>query len=396
MKLPKIFNRRVGETPKTLTSFKMIDEPSAGFVNFNGDIYEADIVRSAVRPLATAVGKTVPKHKFNDKINPNIAVAMVLQEPNPIMSMQMLLEKIVWQYRINGNAFIFVEKDDKNRVVGLYPIVSQSFELLINGAGEYFVKFILRDGKSYTFRYRDLIHIRNDFTSNEILGDSIASSLLPLLEVVKTTDQGIIAAIKNSNVVKWLLKFNQTLRPEDIKKNTKAFVEDYLKTDEEGIGAAGVDSKADAVQVKPYSYVPEKEQTNATRQRILSLLNTNEAIIQSSYTENQWISYYETQIEPVLIQLSDGFTKAFFSRRERALGNVIMFESNNLQFASMNTKLQMVGWLDRGVMSRNEYRMIILGLEPIEGGDEYLMRKDTDRIGQNGKKGNNEENNDDG
>ncbi|WP_285122488.1 phage portal protein [Lactococcus petauri] len=365
-----------------MTSFKMIDEPSSGFVGFGQNVYEADIVRSAVRPLATAIGKTIPKHRFGDKINPTLPVSMVLNEPNAIMSMQMLLEKTIWQYRVNGNAFIYVEKGDDGKPIALYPIVSQSLELLINPTGEYFIKFILRDGKEYTFKYRDLIHIRNDFTSNEVLGDSLAPSLLPLLEVVQTTDQGIISAIKNSNVVKWLLKFNQTLRPEDIKSNTKQFVDDFLRTDSEGIGAAGVDSKADAIQVQPYSYVPEKEQSAATRQRILDLFNTNNHIVQSDFSENQWIAYYETQIEPVLLQLSDTFTKAFFSRRERALGNSIMFESNNLQFASMQTKLQMVGWLDRGVMTINEYRMIALGLEPVEGGDARLLRKDTDRLGQ--------------
>lgn len=378
----KLFNRRIAEKPKTVTSFKMIDEPSSGFVGFGQNVYEADIVRSAVRPLATAIGKTIPKHRFGDKINPTLSVSMVLNEPNAIMSMQMLLEKTIWQYRVNGNAFIYVEKGDDGKPLALYPIVSQSLELLINPMGEYFIKFILRDGKEYTFKYRDLIHIRNDFTSNEVLGDSLAPSLLPLLEVVQTTDQGIISAIKNSNVVKWLLKFNQTLRPEDIKSNTKQFVDDFLRTDSEGIGAAGVDSKADAIQVQPYSYVPEKEQSAATRQRILDLFNTNNHIVQSDFSENQWIAYYETQIEPALLQLSDTFTKAFFSRRERALGNSIMFESNNLQFASMQTKLQMVGWLDRGVMTINEYRMIALGLEPVEGGDARLLRKDTDRIGQ--------------
>lgn len=378
----KLFNRRISEKPKTVTAFKMIDEPSSGFIGFGQNVYEADIVRSAVRPLATSIGKTVPKHRLGDKINPKLSVSMVLNEPNAIMSMQMLLEKTTWQYRVNGNAFIYVEKDDNGKPIALYPIVSQSLELLINSTGEYFIKFILRDGKEYTFKYRDLIHIRNDFTSNEVLGDSLAPSLLPLLEVVQTTDQGIIAAIKNSNVVKWLLKFNQTLRPEDIKSNTKQFVDDFLRTDSEGIGAAGVDSKADAIQVQPYSYVPEKEQSAATRQRILDLFNTNNHIVQSDFSENQWIAYYETQIEPALLQLSDTFTKAFFSRRERALGNSIMFESNNLQFASMQTKLQMVGWLDRGVMTINEYRMIALGLEPVEGGDARLLRKDTDRLGQ--------------
>ena len=35
------------------------------------------------------------------------------------------------------------------------------------------------------------------------------------------------------------------------------------------------------------------------------------------------------------------------------------------------------------MMTVNEYRTIALGLEPVEGGDMRLLRKDTDRIGQN-------------
>lgn len=390
-------NRKVNETPKSITKMKIIDEPSSGFVSFSGDIYKADIVRSAVRPLANAIGKTVPKHRLGDKVNTNPQVAMVLREPNPIMSMQMLLEKVVWQYRINGNAFIFVERDEREKPIALYPIVSSSLELLLDQNDEYYIRFSMRDGKLYTFRYSDLIHIRNDFTTNEVLGDSLAPSLIPLLDIVQTTDQGVIAAIKNSNVIKWLLKFNQTLRPETIKENTKNFVDEFLRTDAEGLGAAAVDSKFDAIQVQPYSYVAGKEQTDATRKRILDLFNTNDSILNSDFTENQWIAYYETQIEPVLIQLSDGFTKAFFTRRERALGNSVMFESNNLQFTSMQTKLQMVGWLDRGVMTVNEYRIVALGLEPVEGGDIRLLRKDTDRLDQNNKGGDmNEENHTDG
>ena len=45
------------------------------------------------------------------------------------------------------------------------------------------------------------------------------------METVNTMDQGIVKAIKNSNVIRWLLKFNQTLRPE-VKGNKP--VEDYL------------------------------------------------------------------------------------------------------------------------------------------------------------------------
>ena len=70
------------------------------------------------------------------------------------------------------------------------------------------------------------------------------------------TDQGIVKAIKNSNVIKWLLKFNQNMRPENLKQQTKQFVDDFLSTESESIGAAGVDTRVDAQQIEPKDFVP--------------------------------------------------------------------------------------------------------------------------------------------
>ena len=61
------------------------------------------------------------------------------------------------------------------------------------------------------------------------------------MEVITTMDQGIIKAIKNSNVIKWILKFTQTLRPEDVKKEVERFTKEYMSIDSESGGAAGVD-----------------------------------------------------------------------------------------------------------------------------------------------------------
>jgi len=365
----------------SVSSYKLITDNGGGYYSYNGNLYQSDIVRAAIRPKVQAIGKTIAKHIRSDqngiKVNPDAYMRFLLEEPNPYMTGQMLQEKLAVQLELNNNAFAYINRDENGYPLEIYPITAVNAEALQNDSGELFLKFTLRTGKTVNFRYTDIIHLRKDFNTNEIFGDSPAPALTPLMEIVTTTDQGIVKAIKNSNIIKWLLKFNQTLRPEDIKKHTKDFVDSFLniETSETG-GAAATDAKMDAVQVDPKDYVPNAAQMDRTVQRIYSFFNTNEDIVQGKYDENKWISYYEASIEPVIVQLSGEYTRKLFSRRERGFGNKILFESSNLSFASMQTKLNLVQYVDRGIMTPNEVRSI-LSFAPIDGGDTPIRRLDT-------------------
>ena len=81
--------------------------------------------------------------------------------------------------------------------------------------------------------------------------------------------------------------------------------------------------------------------------------------------------------------MSGEYTRKLFSRRERSAGNKIDFDSANFEFASMNTKLALTAYLDRGTLVPNEVRKI-LRLPPIDGGDEPLLRKDTGKLVEKG------------
>ena len=48
-------------------------------------------------------------------------------------------------------------------------------------------------------------------------------------------------------------------------------------------------------------------------------------------------------------------------------------------FASVKTKLDLVQFVDRGIMTPNEVRGL-LNMAPIQGGDKALLRKDTGRL----------------
>lgn len=365
---------------QTVSQYKMITDEGNGYFAWNGNLYQSDIVRAAIRPKVRAFGKTIAKHIRNGpegiKVNPDVYMKFLLEEPNPYMTGQMLQEKLITHLELNNNAFAYINRDENNYPYEIYPITATAAEAVLNGKGELFLRFTLRNGRTVVFRYTDVIHLRKDFNDNEIFGDSPAPALTQLMEVISTTDQGIIKSIKNSTVIKWLLKFQNTLRPEDIKAATKEFTDTYLNIDSETGGAAATDSKMDAQQVKANEGVTNEKQMIETVKRVYHFYNTNEKIVSSNYSENDWIAYYESSVEPDVLQASGEYSRKLFSRRERGHGNKIIFESSNLSFASMQTKLNLVQFVDRGIFNPNEVREI-LNYAPVAGGDEMIRRLDT-------------------
>ncbi len=139
---------------------------------------------------------------------------------------------------------------------------------------------------------------------------------------------------------------------------------------------AATDTKAKATQVTPNDYVPNAAQMDRTTQRIYALFNTNIHIVDSSRTEDEWEGYFDSEVEPVILQLGGEYTKKLFTRRERAFGNKIVFEASSWDGASLATKLNLMTMVDRGALTPNEWRTAF-NLAPLPGGDEPIRRLDT-------------------
>lgn len=366
---------------------QMVTTYGEHYCSWNGKLYDSDIVRSCIRPKVKAAGKLVGKHIRADteglKVNPEASIRFLLSEPNPYMTGQQLQEKVATQLCLNNNAFILIIKDENGKPMHLYPIPCVACETkYINE--ELHLKFQYRNGKTGTFPYEQIIHLRQDFNEHDIFGESPAPALASMMEVIGTIDQGIVKAIRNSGIVRWLLMFTASMRPEDIKKNVKEFVDNYLSVESETFGAAGVDSKATATRIEPKDYVPNALQTKETITRIHSFFNTNEKIIQSKWTEDEWNAYYEAEVEPLAVQMGETYSVRLFSRRERGYGNKIVFEASNLQCASLSSKLALLAMVDRGAMTPDEWRAT-LNMAPIEGGDKPIRRLDTQVVDMAGR-----------
>ena len=300
---------------------------------------------------------------------------------NIICCYRLLKLCISWLKRskINNHAFATIVRDENGFPVAMYFMNATMAQSVYDAAGNLSIRFYFLNGKTMLVPYADLIHLRGDVNiGSEFFGGSKVELLTPLMELIGTIDRGVIKSIKNSGVIRWLLKFTNSMRPEDLEEHSKKFSSQFLGA-ETGTGVAAVDSKAEAIQVNPNDFAPNTIQSDRTISRFYAALNTNKKIVTSDFTEDEWNAYYESEVEPDIIQMADEFTRKLFSRKKRSFGNYIVFESSNLATASMSTKLALRELVDRGAMSPNEWRATF-NMAPAPGGDVYIRRLDTAAI----------------
>ncbi len=138
-------------------------------------------------------------------------------------------------------------------------------------------------------------------------------------------------------------------------------------------GIAVLDSKAEFQPLQMNPVAIDEKQLQAVKTKVYEYLGINEAIVNATFTEEQWSAFYESVIEPLAVQLSLEMTDKIFTEREQAFGNAILFESNRLQYASAATKATLIKELmPLGLFTVNQ-ALEILNLPSVEDGDRRLQ-----------------------
>ena len=253
---------------KQINVFKMLNNSSSAFYNWNGKLYDNNIARTAIGTNGINAGKLNPKHirvlEKEIKVSPNNNISRLLERPNKYMTMFDFIQKMMIQREENNNAFAYIDRDKNipgmDGVLGIYPLNSSSVELYEDEKHELYIKFRFRNGQSKFAAYKDIIHIRKHFNENDFWGESNSVVLNPTLEVINSTAQGIKNAIKNTAFLRGILKFSAVLQPEDIEKNVKEFSERYLDINNNSDGIAYTDPRYEFKETKQEPYVPNKAQ----------------------------------------------------------------------------------------------------------------------------------------
>lgn len=345
------------------------------FTQFSGNAYESDIYRSAVDSIARNVAKLKPVHvvtiERNRKDGDNSLNRILQVRPNQYMTSYDMIYKIVTHYYLYNNAFAYLQKDENGKLTGIYPLSPVNMEYLTDLTGELYCRFFFAGDKQVTLPFRDVFTIRRFYNSNDLLGDK-NTAILNTLDLAHTQNEGIANSIKSSATIKGLLKYNQILSPENLKKEKEEFIKDYLSISNNG-GIAALDSKMDYVPLEIKGVAIDNEQMSAIKQKIYDYLGVSEKIVNSTYNEDEWSAFYESVVEALGVQISLELTDKIFTQREQAFGNSILMEANRLQFASNTTKVNMIKELfPLGLFTVNQ-ALEILNLPSIEDGERRIQ-----------------------
>lgn len=348
---------------------------------FDNDLYEQEIVRAVIDCIATHSAKSNAMHVVVDKdgriseIKRNSPYVKLLnQTPNPIMSGFDMKYKLVSQLEAATTAMCYVEWDGMHPKMML-PIQFSASDFYEVYGGGYAVKFNDFTGKEVLLPAEDVVMIRKFYCKNDVFGDGNAP-VYNALDVQNAADEGLLDAVSISNKVRGVYTAKKAmLDPKDVEASQKDFSKRFAEAAKNG-GIVGVDSTEGFQQLNVSAWSVNAAQYKEFRENILRFWRINDSILTSDYSEGQWQAFYESVIEPILMQMGQAFTNVCFTKTERDHGNRIIFSSNAMVNMSMNSKTQLVvNTRELGIFTPNEYREMF-GYSPIAGGD-------TPRISQN-------------
>lgn len=362
--------------PINLENAQLINSFNSLITNYNSEIYNDLTVRSCVDTIARHVSKLKPVHIIKDEdgrhLQSTTINSLLNSRPNIYMSTADFLYKVTSQLLYYGNAFIFLQKDTQNNIIGFYPIDFATCELKeVNNA--LYLKFNFYTGKTIAVPYTDIIHIRRNFSSHDFLGQDAYQPLQETLSNLFKARRSISNKVENSGKISGVLKIKGNVGQENWITQAKTFAKNFMSFSNDTGGIAAVDSSTDFVPITNKVESAEDTQLKYLQSEVYSYFGLTEAIVSGNYTETEWQAFYESIIESIKIQLSQEFTAKVFTDQERKYGNLIDFNSNRLTYASTANKVSMVKELGAlGLLTTNEARELF-DLPPVEDGDKRLV-----------------------
>lgn len=348
------------------------------FSQFGDNIYASDVVQQAVKCIVDEMKKLNPTHvrySGKDTVPVNSTIQKVLNNPNQLMTTSEFLEKTTWLLLFNYNVFIlpvyrtWIDErgHEQRQYEALFPLKPTNVKFIEDASGKLFTELRFENDFVTTIPYDDLIHIRYNFSVNEYMGGNQLgqpdhSGLLNTLELNNTLLQGVAKAMKASYAINGVVKYNTMLDGGKTEAALKE-LEEKLKNSESGF--LPMDVKGEFIPLEHKVALVDEATLKFVDEKILRNWGISLPILTGDYTKAQYEAFYQKVLEPLIIAMSQAFTKKLFTDREKSFGNEIRLFAKDLIFMTVDQKLQMINILaPTGSIYENEKR-VAFGMMPL-------------------------------
>lgn len=354
---PKKYRNPVGtERWSPLTAY------SAVFHTWQGEIYEFDQVRSAIDTLARNTGKLQMEMTGSAKAKMRTKLKV---RPNDYQTWYQFWYRARTIYEMQNNAIIVPILDEMDSVVGLFPVLPSSCEV-VTYRGTEFLRYTFAGNKKVAIELDRCGIITKHQYKSDIFGDpnTALHSTLSLLDLNK---QAIKSAISESNSFKFMARMNNYAKDEDIAKERQR-IKDANLSDKEGFLLLFSNLVGEPKQIDYKPYTVDEKQLSLINSNIEKYFGVSTEAIKNELTGDKASAFYEGAIEPFAVQASEVVTNMLFTAIEQNTGNMFMLTANRIQFMTNSDKLQVSAQMaDRGLMFIDEIREM-WNLPPLPNG----------------------------
>lgn len=372
---------------------------------WTADAWEHDIVRGIVDCIATHAAKGMLQHvivgkdgRISETKRDSRIVRMLNEKPNDVMSGFELKYRFFAQLETQTTAVLYMEFEN-GEAKAIYPVDYKTFEFREVQGGGWAILFMDYEGREQVLPLECCVVVRKFYNYRQAAGDG-NGPIYNVLTMAKASDEGFVQALTVSNKVRGLIKQKKAmLDPEDVRKNQENFALRFETAASKG-GIVGIDSMEEYVPLNVNTYAANAAQTKEIAARFYSYFRTPEEVVQSRYTEQTGLAWYEAVIEPLWEQLAEALSNVYFTAREKGCGNKLVISGGVLMGTSYQTRVNIINTTkELGMLTINEQREL-LGYAPIEGGDirqvslnfinadkqdKYQAGKENEEDGENGE-----------
>ena len=365
-----LFKDRPKVNSEKIQSFKMLNGYEPKFTSFGGNIYESELVRSAINARAVHVSKL--KFVITGSAKPALQTKL-MKGPNQLQTWSQFLYRVSTILDVHNTAFIVPIYDQFGEVSGIFCPLPQKTEVVQYNNKPY-LRYTFGWGEKASIEFENCGILTKFQYKSDFFGED-NHALFPTMDLINIQNQGIEEGVKSAATYRFYAQVNNFAKTEDLAKERQRFSEENFTREAKGGGLLLFPNTYTNInQVKSEPYVVPADEMKLIKDSVYQYFMVNEDVLTNKAFGDAWSAFYEGAIEPFAIQFSEVLTKMLFTFREQGAGNVVMLTSNRLQYMTNNDKLNVSSQLlDRGVMSINDVREI-WNLEPVEGGDVRIIR----------------------
>lgn len=352
--------------------FKLLNGYTPRFTSYNGNLYESQLIRSAINARAIHISKL--KVEIMGSAKPALQNKLK-HGPNQFQTWSQFLYRLSTILDVHNTAFICPVYDEFGEPSGVYVPLPSKCEIVQYG-DKPFLRYKFNNGQTAAIEI-DYCGIMTKFQlKSDFFGEN-NSALLPTMELVHIQNQGIKEGVKNAASYKFYASVNNFSKADDLAKERKRFSEENFSKDADGGGLLLFPNTYTNInQVKSEPWVIDDKQMEYIRSGVYEYFMVNEDVLTNKAYGDSWTAFYEGAVEPFAIQFSEVMTRMLFTFNEQTRDNRVIATANRLQYMSNQEKLNVSAQLaDRGILNRDECREI-WNLAPLPDGQgqEYIIR----------------------